>query len=138
MRKYGTDKFTIEILEETSNGNEREIYWIQELNPHYNMTSGGDGGDTSNSPNFKQAIMQVHKNRVPSDYATYGMQGKKQSTKFYDAIQRSNNCPCVCEGIEYPSVGAAELAYPGIKVRRRLDNPKYPEFYRLRDKTRRK
>jgi hypothetical protein len=35
-------------------------------------------------------------------------------------------------------VGAAEAAYPGIKVRSRLDNPKYPEFYRLRERTKRK
>lgn len=139
MRKYGTDKFTIEILEETSNGNEREIYWIQELNPHYNMTSGGDGGDTSNSPNYK--IGMSKRDISGKNNPMYGR--KRTDTSKYllaaqDKMIKANNCPCVCEGIEYPSVGAAELAYPGIKVRRRLDNPKYPEFYRLRDKTRRK
>ena len=42
------------------------------------MTKGGDGGDTSNSPNFKQAMILSHKKRKPKDYASYGMLGKKQ------------------------------------------------------------
>jgi group I intron endonuclease len=135
MRKYGVDKFKIEILEETNSANEREIYWIETLQPHYNMTIGGDGGDTSNSPNFKSAIKLVHENRKPEDYASYGMLGKKQSAKFYESIKKSNCCPVVCEGVEYLSVGDAQKAYLGISIRKRLDNPKHPEFYRLRDKT---
>lgn len=132
MRKYGKDKFTIEILEETFNGNEREIYWIQELNPHYNMTSGGDGGDTSNSPNYKIGMEK----RVHPHKPTYGMLGKNHPMKGKSLTK--NCCPVVCEGVEYSSVGNAQKAYPGISIRKRLDNPKYPEFYRLRDKTHRK
>lgn len=57
MRKYGSENFSIisissNISEE--NLNREEIRFIFELNPHYNMTSGGDGGNTSNSVNYKK------------------------------------------------------------------------------------
>lgn len=135
MRKYGVENFICEVLEETDNPNDREIYWIQTLQPHYNMTLGGDGGDTSDSPNFIAAVKLMHENRKPEDYATYGMLGKKQSAKFHESIKKSNCCPVVCEGIEYPSVGDAQKAYPGISIRKRLDNKKFPQFFRLRERT---
>ena len=46
MRKYGIEHFHIEILEETDNLEEREIYWIEEKQSFkngYNATFGGDG-----------------------------------------------------------------------------------------------
>lgn len=45
IRKYGTDAFSIEILEETSSDilDDRERYWIAKLHPSYNMTEGGEG-----------------------------------------------------------------------------------------------
>lgn len=131
MRKYGVDNFNIEILEETDSPNEREIYWIKTLLPHYNMTIGGDGGDTSYSPNYKLGMEK----RIHPHKPTYGMLGKKQSDKFHDSIKKSNCCPVVCEGVEYSSVGAAQKAYQGINIRKRLDNTNYPEFYRLRPRT---
>lgn len=133
MRKHGFHNFIIETIEQTQNLNEKEIFWISELSPEYNMTKGGDGGDTSQSPNFIESIK-----RRPPPAPTYGMLGKKQSQKFFDAIRKSNKCPVICEGIEYDSVGKAQEAYPGISIRKRLDNPKYPNFYRLRNKTLRK
>lgn len=47
MQKYGTDVFSIQVLEQQiENYNEREQYWIKELNtlhPNgYNITNGGD------------------------------------------------------------------------------------------------
>lgn len=129
MRKYGVDKFIIEILEETNSANEREIYWIKTLQPHYNMTIGGDGGDTSSSPNYILGM----KNRIHPHSPTYGMLGKEHPMKGKSLTK--NCCPVVCEGIEYLSVGDAQKAYQGISIRKRLDNPKYPEFYRLKEKT---
>ena len=46
MRKYGIEHFYIELVEETTNPEEREIYWINYYNSFkngYNATLGGDG-----------------------------------------------------------------------------------------------
>lgn len=126
MRKYGFDSFVIETIEQTNQIDEREKFWITELAPHYNMTKGGDGGDTSNSPNFIEGI----KKRPPPP-PTYGMLGKKQSDRFFEAIRKSNSRPVMCEGKRYASINEAQEAYPGISIRKRLSNLKYPEFYRL-------
>jgi hypothetical protein len=63
---------------------------------------------------------------------------KQQLDNAHREAQKANRCPVSCEGITYPSVGDAQSAYIGINVRKRLDNPKYPNFYRLRPKTKRK
>jgi group I intron endonuclease len=57
MRKYGCENFKIEEIEYLNNSqklNEREMYWIKNLKPHYNMTIGGDGGDTTAKYNEKE------------------------------------------------------------------------------------
>lgn len=46
MRKYGIENFQIELIEETDNPNEREIYWIEQKRSFkngYNATMGGEG-----------------------------------------------------------------------------------------------
>lgn len=46
MRKYGKEHFHIEVIEETNNPDEREVFWIEQLNSFhygYNATHGGDG-----------------------------------------------------------------------------------------------
>ena len=46
MIKYGVEHFSIELIEETDNPKEREIYWIeyyQTFKNGYNATFGGDG-----------------------------------------------------------------------------------------------
>lgn len=46
MRKYGIDHFHVELIEETDNPNEREIYWIEQYRSFkygYNATLGGEG-----------------------------------------------------------------------------------------------
>lgn len=46
MRKYGVEHFKIELIEETNNPEEREIYWIGYFDGYtqgYNATKGGDG-----------------------------------------------------------------------------------------------
>lgn len=59
IKKYGKENFIIEEIEVCNSLeqlNEREIYWIKELNSKipngYNMTDGGEGADTfTNNPN---------------------------------------------------------------------------------------
>lgn len=135
MRKYGIEQFIIEQIESVSDKtelNEKEKYWISQLSPNYNMTIGGDGGDTSASPKYKLGM----KNRIHPHTPTYGMLGKPHPMKGKSLTK--NFCPVVCDNIEYPSVSEAQISYPGINIRKRLDNPKYPNFFRLRERTRRK
>lgn len=132
MRKHGFENFNIDIVEECKeNIDDREIYWIKKLNPDYNMTLGGEGGDTSSSPNFIKSMEDYHKRKTKDSYATYGMKGKKQSQKFLNSISKANSKPVSCEGIRYASIKSAQEAYPGISLRKRLDSPKYPQFYRV-------
>jgi group I intron endonuclease len=135
MRKYGIDQFFVEqleVVEDKTQLNQKEKYWISELHPNYNMTVGGDGGNTSLSPNYKLGMEK----RIHPHNPSYGMLGKNHPMKGKRLTR--NFCPVVCEGIEYPSVSDAESAYPGISIRKRIDNPKYPKFYRLRERTKRK
>jgi group I intron endonuclease len=70
MRKYGIDKFEISVLESVDGDleelNQREKYWIEKLKPTYNMTSGGDGGDTSLSEKY-QKYMLTHSERMTGE-----------------------------------------------------------------------
>lgn len=142
MRKYGTDNFKFTILEEVKDPqmlNCREIYWIEKLSPKYNMTKGGDGGDTSSSPNYKLAIQKRDQSGRKN-----GMFGKKRTSSeetrklLSTRLKGKNTCPVSCNGKIFNSVGEAQSAFPGISIRKRLDNEKYPTFFRLRPKTKRK
>lgn len=141
IRKYGVDVFTIELLEHTAADaiGVREEFWIANLKPHYNMTQGGDGGDTSHSLNYKLG-MERRRSFSGTNNPMYGRKrdNTKQIAAMHAVAHISNKCPCMCEGIRYESVGAAQAAYPGVKIRNRLDSPKWPQFYRLRPKTLRK
>ena len=63
IKKYGRENFKKEIIERCSSNeqlNEREKFWITELNTFspngYNITHGGTGGKTydKNSPNYEE------------------------------------------------------------------------------------
>lgn len=55
MRKYGFENFSIQVLEQVEDDlDSKECLWIERLDPLYNMTSGGEGGDTSKSPKYKE------------------------------------------------------------------------------------
>ena len=139
MRKYGIENFNVVEIDRASNIqelNEKEILWIKKINPRYNMTKGGDGGDNSKTINFIESMKKYHSNKDPKSYATYGMLGKEHPMKGKSLIK--NYCPVMCENNEYPSIGDAQKSYPGISVRKRIDNPNYPNFYRLKPKTKRK
>lgn len=46
MRKYGIERFHIQLIEETDNPEEREMYWIKQKDTYhngYNATLGGEG-----------------------------------------------------------------------------------------------
>lgn len=84
MRKHGIDNFTIQIIEECSNLNEREIHWIEQLSPEYNVTKGGDGGDTSSSPAFQDWVNHIKTSGLMAGannpmYGIGGMLGKQHT-----------------------------------------------------------
>lgn len=79
IKKYGIENFKKEILEECISNNElclKEKYWIDYYNSTnkkigYNISKGGDGGDTlSNNPNIeiiKSRISNVRKGKKYED-----------------------------------------------------------------------
>ena len=68
IRKYGPDVFDCEVLEETTIDlmSDRERYWIAELQPAYNMTSGGQDHFT-HSPETVEKIRLAHVGRKFTD-----------------------------------------------------------------------
>ena len=66
MNKYGIENFTIHVLEKNIPNetllNEKEMYWIKQLSPHYNMTMGGEGGliGYKHSDTTKEKISKSH------------------------------------------------------------------------------
>ena len=135
MRKYGADNYSIEILESqvsVKNIDAREKYYIETIKPRYNMTEGGDGGDTSTSPNFRRSMKEYHSRKPRHEYATCGMSGKKQSQKWRDSIKKSNSRSVSVEGVVYTSITEAEAKHPGVKVRYRIDSDNYPDWFRIK------
>lgn len=64
---------------------------------------------------------------------------RNQLPKMWKVAWKKNRCPIMCEGKRFESVGDAERFYGTKKmVRGRLDKPEHPEFYRLKERTRRK
>lgn len=85
MNCYGYDKFSIEEIEECCKEvlDEREKYWIAQLNtliPNgYNMTIGGEGGDTwTNNPNKELSSMKM----------IIANRGKKRSKEFCENLSK--------------------------------------------------
>jgi group I intron endonuclease len=81
IRKYGIGSFTIELLQENAKIDADEGAWIAKIAPEYNMTAGGEGGDTSASPNFKKGVAAYHASKPKAEYATNGHAGKTHSSE---------------------------------------------------------
>lgn len=138
IRKHGPEAFVVEVLEydiPKEDINTRECFWIEQLGPEYNMTTGGEGGDTSSSPKFKKSMRDYHANKPREEYATYGMLGKKQTQEAKDKLSKAKMKRCVVEGIGFPSRTAAKkwVKEQGIRasVDRRIKDPRYPNYYML-------
>lgn len=69
MRKYGVENFHIELIEETNNPEEREIYWITYYKGYedgYNATKGGDGKKLFN---YEEIAKTLKQNPYPTEVA---------------------------------------------------------------------
>lgn len=93
IRKYGEHNFEIRCLQEDGSLESDESKWIELLKPEYNMTAGGEGGDTSSSPNFINAMKEYHANKPKHEYATNGFSGKShtKSSKEKQSIAREKH-----------------------------------------------
>jgi group I intron endonuclease len=82
IRKYGQDNFQVEIIEYKTSDllNEGEMRWISYLSPPYNMTKGGDGGDTSLSENYKR-YMNVRSEMVSGELNPFYGKRHTEETK---------------------------------------------------------
>lgn len=95
QKKYGIENFTKDILEECTKEDvdQKEIFWIEKLQSTnykigYNVTKGGDGGDTfTNNPKAeslrKQFSEQIKGNKNPNF-------GKHHSEKRKQQIRDAN------------------------------------------------
>jgi group I intron endonuclease len=89
IRKYGQDNFEVTFLEEYENLellNEGEKCWINNLKPNYNMTIGGDGGDTSASESYKE-YMKLRSKLITGELNPF--YGKRHTTETKQKISKS-------------------------------------------------
>lgn len=91
IKKYGLENFrkeTLETCESLEHLNEREKFWIKELNAineGYNISLGGDGGDTiSNNPR-KYEIGKIHSEKMKDPKVN-----KKKGTKIFKLKKRDD------------------------------------------------
>jgi group I intron endonuclease len=82
IRKYGKDNFTIEYL--CDGLDEEEVVMIEAYSPEYNMTKGGDGGDTSNSPRYQEGMIRrrSYKGENNPNYGKCGELSPKYGKKY--------------------------------------------------------
>lgn len=135
IRKYGKEAFTVESLAEGLD--EEEILLIAEHNPEYNMTRGGDGGDTSSSPNYiaSRLLRRSYAGECNPNYGKLGIDspnyGKKRTQEQRDHIAASEYLskkrrPIMLNDVYYESVLAAAKAV-GRSERYVRHNGKYIE-----------
>lgn len=96
MRKHGFENFSVETIEEVSiDINERECYWIELLKPHYNMTSGGDGGDLSQFRNYnsltEETKLKISESKKGTPPWNKGKSGYSTSKKGYETPNKTKN-----------------------------------------------
>ena len=113
IRKYGVDCFRVEYLADGLD--DEEILLIESLKPEYNMTLGGDGGDTSSSPKYQKAMSQ--RDYSGENNPMYGKRGQdspnygKRRTEDQKANSRAGykgkRVPVRVHGIDYESVARA-------------------------------
>lgn len=83
IKKYGSDEFEIYVIEKTGKVskerlNEREKYWIEVLEPEYNMTKGGDGGWINDQTGKKWKIKDTSKMRNKKTVTEAVIDGRKK------------------------------------------------------------
>jgi group I intron endonuclease len=118
IKKHGQPNFKKEIIEYCNNKiqlNEREIFWIDELKPIYNIAKGGGGGDTiSNHPDYDN-IIKKFKQRPP-----------RRISELEKDRQRGDNNPAKRPEVR-KKISIAKLGKPRPDQLGELNSAKRPE-----------
>ena len=139
--KYGYENFVTEIIEETDNTtlNLKEIEHISLLKPHYNMTKGGDGGNTTPiiTEAWRDKLSKRSSGKNNPMYGKLGIDNPNFGKKYgrNPKISKANSNPCVCDGITFDAIGVAEKYFKdkniSVSVRKRLDSKYHPTWFRI-------
>lgn len=94
LKKYGKNNFTKKIID-TANDNEelskKEIYWIEEYRKNhilYNITKGGDGGDTlSGHPDIDKIKVKISKSSYTKGKRYEDVFGEEKSKIYKDKLK---------------------------------------------------
>lgn len=117
IRKYGKESFSVEKL--CDGLDEDEILMIEEHSPEYNMTKGGDGGDTSSSEAYQSGMARrdyrgcnnPNYGKRGKDSPNYGKRHSAESIqKMKDSYRGKPKKPVEVDGIKYDSVVGAARA----------------------------
>jgi hypothetical protein len=94
IKKYGVDSFKKEILHETEDYNDlsnSEKYWIEFYKSNnrdigYNISNGGDGGDTiSNNPKLVEIKSKISRSMIGRDFS---QDHREKLSKNHDSTKR--------------------------------------------------
>lgn len=96
MNKYGIDNFSFEIIEECRKDelSEKERYWINYYNSTapcgYNLTKGGDGGNTFQYRTEEEMEITREKIRSATSGSNNGFYGKNHSEQTKEYLRQIN------------------------------------------------
>lgn len=126
IKKYGRENFIKEIIDTAENKtelNEKEKFWIAQYEDKYNISDGGDGGDTwTNNPNYEtmcKKITEINKKRWKNTSI-------KERKEFGRKISKANLGKTK---VQPPRTAEHNmnnrLANKGISRNKGIDNPMY-------------
>lgn len=99
FEKYGKDNFIKEVIDTTNDYNElseKEIYWISYYNSTdkkigYNISTGGDGGDTlSNHPELDLIRDKISNNSYTKGKTYEEAFGEEKAKQYKEKLSKSN------------------------------------------------
>lgn len=142
FHKYGCENFSIELLEEIldeTKVNDKEIEYISKLSPQYNMTKGGDGGNTIPffTDEMRTACIERSTGKNNPMYGKRGPLNPKYGKTYRKCpkISKALCNPCMCDGIRFEGIGLAETYFKNknikVSVRKRLNSKYHPTWFRL-------
>lgn len=98
IRKYGKENFIVEEIElcNNENLNEREIFWISILKPHYNQTIGGEGicGYKHSNEYCKKMSERMIGKYTGEKNPFYNQTHTKQQKEKWSKMRKGQPSPC--------------------------------------------